>query len=143
MIIATSSPRKWKIGSELIKWYQGGTKYSHVLLIDSQDMVFQASHGWVHCLHIDNFILENEIVDVFTVNDDFIDFEFAKRQVGKKYGFMQLVRIAVKFLTGIRLIDNGNKRLICSEYIGKCLRLEWVNDYTDPKEIVEYLKKTR
>jgi hypothetical protein len=141
MKIATSSPKKFKIGSALIKWYQGGTKYSHVLLINSDDMIYQASHGRVHCLHIENFLEDNKIIDIFTVSDDLLDFEFAKKQVGKKYGFMQLIRIAIKYLFGLRLIDNGNKRLICSEYVGKVLKLDWVDDYTSPEEIVKYLRK--
>lgn len=143
MIIATSSPKKFKIGSALIKWYQGGTKYSHVLIINHDDMVFQASHGWVHCLHLDNFLKENVIIDLFTVSDDQVDYEFAKKQVGKKYGFLQLIRIALKYLFGLRLIDNGNKRFICSEYVGKVLKLSWVNDYTTPEELVKHLRESK
>lgn len=138
MIVATSSPKKWKIGSALIKKYQGGTKYSHVLLI-KDDMVYQASHGWVNCMHIDNFTQDNNIIDAYIVDDDKIDFEYAKKQIGKKYSLIQLLKIGLKYLTGIRLSDNGNKRFICSEYVGKCLKLDWVNDYTDPEDIVKHL----
>lgn len=138
MIVATSTPRKWKIGAALIKWYQGGTEYSHVLLI-KDDMVYQASHGWVNCMYLDNFTKENKIVDVYIVPDDKVDFEYAKRQIGKKYSLFQLFKIGLKYLTGIKLSHNGDKRFICSEYVGKCLKLAWVNDYTDPREIVKYL----
>ena len=62
MIIATSAPKKWKIGAELIKFYQK-TNYSHVLIIDG-DLVYQASNGDVNCMHIDVFLENNNIIDV-------------------------------------------------------------------------------
>lgn len=145
MIVATSAPRKWKIGSALIKWYQGGTKYSHVLLING-DMVYQASHGWVNCCYIENFLEENTIFDVYEVEDEVIDFEFVKQQIGKRYSYMQILKIAISFvfkmLLGVKLrfSQNGDKRFICSEFIGRAMNLPWVDDFTDPKQIDTFLK---
>jgi hypothetical protein len=148
--IASSSPIKFKIGAEVIKWYQG-TKYSHVLIIIG-DLVFQASHGYVNVWHIDNFLKENIIFDRITVKKELIDFDYMFSQLGKHYGFSQVIEIVIKFVfvAKIKLInsirfnkifkDNGNEKLICSEYVGKVLRLSWVNDDTDPKEIIDYLK---
>ena len=139
MIIATSSPKNFKIGAELIKWYQN-TKFSHVLII-KDDLVYQASHGYVNCTHIDNFLLDNEIINKYKVSDDSIDFEFVKKELGKPYSKGQIINIATKFLMGVKFFPkNGNSQFICSEYVGKALKLEWVTDDTTPLEIDNYLK---
>lgn len=139
MIIATSAPNKFKIGAALIKFYQK-TEYSHVLIIDG-DLVYQASHGFVNCMHIDVFLEHNNIIDVLEVDDSKVDLEFVKKQLGKKYGFIQLLNIATRFLFGIKLFKNdGNQKFICSELVGKALHLDWVNDQTDPKQVFEYLR---
>lgn len=139
MKIITSAPKKFKIGAELIKFYQN-TKFSHIAII-KDDLVFQASHGYVNCVHIDNFLIDNHIIDVFEVPDEIIDIDFVYKQLGKHYGYIQILEIAIKFLTGVKiLINNGNSQFICSEFVGKALKLEWVNDYTSPYEIASYLK---
>ena len=139
MIIATSTPKKWKIGAELIKFYQK-TEYSHILIIDN-DLVYQASNGDVNCMHIDVFLENNNIIDVLEVEDHLVDMDFVKKQLGKKYAFLQLVNIATRFLLGIKLFKNdGNQKFICSELVGKALHLKWVNDQTDPRQVFEYLK---
>ena len=139
MIIATSAPKKWKIGAQLIKFYQK-TEYSHILIIDN-DLVYQASNGEVNCMHIDVFLEHNNIIDVVEVADHLVDMSFVKKQLGKGYGFTQLINIATRYLLGIKLFKNdGNQKFICSELVGKALHLEWVNDQTDPKLVFEYLK---
>ena len=139
MIIVTSSPKKFKIGAELIKFYQG-TEFSHVAIVRG-NLVFQASHGHVNCMHIDTFLQDNKVIDKFKVADSAVDMDFVYHQLGKPYGYIQIFEIAIKYLTGIKiLINNRNKQFICSEFVGKALHLEWVNDYTTPKEIAEYLK---
>jgi hypothetical protein len=139
MIIATSSPIKFKIGAELIKWYQH-TTFSHVLII-KDDLVYQASHGFVNCMHIDNFKHENIIIHQYEISDEAIDFEFVKKQLGKPYSYKQILNIATKFLLGIKLFSkNDNSQFICSEYVGKALKLDWVTDDTTPLELDNYLK---
>ena len=139
MIIATSSPNKFKIGAWLIKVYQK-TAYSHVLIIDG-DSVYQASHGLVNCMHIDNFLKDNTIIDRFSVPNDTVDMTFVKKQLGVGYAFKQLIAIGVKYVTGIKLFSNhADSKFICSEFVGQALRIPWVDDYTTPKEIAEYLK---
>jgi hypothetical protein len=141
MIIATSSPIKFKVGAELIKLYQK-TQFSHVLII-KDDLVFQASHGKVNCTHINIFLEENKIVNFYEIEDSAIDFDFVKKQLGKKYSIKQIITIAAKFIFGIKHLygDNGNSSFICSEYVGKALMLEWVNDQTSPADIDKYLKE--
>lgn len=140
MIIATSSPKKWKIGAELIKFYQK-TKFSHVLIIKG-DLVFQASHGTVNCMHLSEFLKDNKIIDRFYVNRSDVDLDFVKKQLGKEYSFWQIFQIAFRYVTGIKItINNGNQKFICSEYVGKALKLSWVNEHTTPAEIAQYLEK--
>lgn len=140
MIIATSAPKKWKIGAEAIKIYQG-TDFSHVLIID-KDLVFQASHGLVNCTHIDNFLIDNKIVNFYEIPDSAVDMDFVYKQLGKKYGTMQLVIIPFLKLVKARTKGNGNSKFICSEFVGKALMLDWVDDITTPKQIDVYLKRT-
>jgi hypothetical protein len=138
MIIATSSPKKWKIGAELIKFYQK-TTFSHVAIIKG-DLVFQASHGSVNCMHLSVFLQDNKIIDRFYVHNNKIDMQFVKMQLGKKYSIWQIVQIAIDYLTGIKItISNGNQKFICSEFVGKALRLSWVDEHTTPAQIAEYL----
>jgi hypothetical protein len=139
MIIATSSPKKFKIGAALIKFYQN-TSFSHVLII-KDDLVYQASHGFVNCMHMDNFLVENEIIHQYEISDESVDFEFVKKQLGKPYSYKQILNIATKFLIGIKLFSkNDNSQFICSEFVGKALKLDWVTDDTTPLEIDNYLK---
>lgn len=143
--IASSEPINKKIGSEVIKFYQK-TKFSHVLIIVN-DVVFQASHGRVNAFHITEFLSENKIIDSIEIDHKECDFEFMFKTLGRKYGFIQLYKISVKYLllTKIKIIknfkykDNGDKYLICSEYVGRFLKLPWVNDLTSPGEIIAYL----
>ena len=140
MIIATSSTIKWQLGAWLIKKYQN-TLYNHVLIIDGE-LVFQASHGSVNCMHIDVFLSKNFIIDKFEVAPEKVDMSFVYRQLGKPYSVRAIIELTVKYFTGIKILKNDNdQKFICSEYVGKALRLDWVNDLTSPKEIVDYLTK--
>lgn len=140
IVIATSTPTKWKIGSAIIRLYQK-TKFSHVLVI-KDGVAYQASHGSVHEVAFSTFRLENKVIDLYLIPDSAIDMDYVKSQIGVKYGYLQIIRIAIKYFTGIVLDkNNGDSRLICSEYIGRALRLDWVTDYTSPLEINNYLKR--
>jgi len=140
MKIITSAPKTWKIGAELIKFYQK-TDFSHVAIIKN-DLVFQASHGSVNCMHVDVFLENNKILDSYEVEENEVDMVFVKKQMGKKYSLLQIAQIAINYLTGIKItISNGNSKFICSEFVGKALRLEWVNEHTTPVEIAKYLQK--
>lgn len=140
MIIATSSPKKFKLGAFLIKKYQK-TEFSHVLII-KDDLVFQASHGCVNSTYLDTFLEDNKIIHEYNLNDNLIDFDFVKKQLGKKYGIKQIINISLLYLLGIRIFSyDNNQRFICSEFVGKALKLKWVNDLTTPKEIDNYLRE--
>jgi hypothetical protein len=144
--IASSRPIEDKIGSDLIMWFQE-TDYSHVLIIIN-DMVFQASHGFVNATSMENFLKENLIVNKIEIEKEKCDFKYLFLTLGNKYGYNQLIKIATKYilLTKLKILkrfkakDNGNKFLICSEYVGRFLMLDWVNDFTDPEDIITYLE---
>ncbi len=141
MIIATSSPKKFKLGAWLIKFYQK-TLYSHVLIIDG-DLVYQASHGMVNCMYIDNFLADNDILNRFKIPDEAVDMTFVKKKLGIGYSYREIFALGFRYVTGIKLFGNhADPKFICSEYVGKALRLSWVDDYTTPVEIYSYLKNT-
>ena len=147
--IASSRPIGWRIGSEIIMWYQNNN-YSHVLVI-LNDMVFQSTHLRVNVIPLELFLLDHVIVERLEIQKAKCDFEFLFGSLGKKYGFRAIWDIGVKFvlLTKLKLIrkfkykDDGSQNLICSEYVGKFLDLTWVNDLTDPKEVIRYLMSIR
>jgi hypothetical protein len=139
--IATSSPNKWLIGAELIKLYQR-TDFSHTLII-KDGLVYEASHGDVHTMPFELWLAKNKIVNFYEVDDAKVDMVYVESMVKEdvKYGVDQIVRIAIKYFFGFTIKrNNGNSRLICSEYVGRALRLDWVNDYTSPKDIDTYLR---
>ena len=143
--IASSRPNTHKIGSSIIMWYQN-TNYSHVLVIVN-DMVFEASHGMAHIDMMEKFLKENVIVNRIEIPKEKCDFEYLFSTLGNAYGYSQIIEIASRyiFLLKLKLIrkfkykDNGSSQVICSEYVGKVLRLDWVDDLTSPEEIVSYL----
>jgi|GEM_PF-2192078 len=147
--IASSRPIDDKIGSDLIMWYQD-TDYSHVLIIIN-DMVFQASHGYANAVPMSHFLKENKIINRIEIQKDKCDFKYLFLTLGTKYGFTQLWKIALKYIlvTRFKIIrrfkykDNGTKNVICSEYVGNFLRLDWVNDLTDPEDIITYLESIK
>jgi len=140
MVIITSCPKTWKIGAELIKFYQK-TEFSHVAII-KDDLVFQASHGFVNCTHIDNFLAENEVIQMYEVNENDVDMNFVYKQLGKKYSYSQIIEISIEYVLGVKItFDSKNQKFICSEFVGKALKLDWVNDHTTPLQIDKYLQE--
>lgn len=137
-MIITSSPKTWKIGAELIKLYQR-TEFSHVAII-KDNLVFQASHGYVNCCHIDIFLQENNIVYVHEIEPSLIDMDFVYRQLGKKYSIIQVFAVPILRLVKATWSGNGDEKFICSEFVGKALKLDWVGELTTPKEIDNYLR---
>ena len=139
MIIATSYPKRFNILSWLIAKVQG-TKFSHVLIIDERiNLVFQASHGYVNAQNTKIFVEENIIIDKYKVPDSSVNYDFIISNLGVPYGKMQLVFTSLHLLFKWRFKDNGNQYFICSEFVGRALKLDWVNDSTTPKEIHDYL----
>lgn len=146
--ICLSRPKEFKIGAWSIMKYQGQKwrdprSYSHILVIledeDVEEIAYQASHGLVHTCDLEVFFKENVIVKTYTLPREALNVKWMKKQLGKKYGYFQLIQIGIKFVLGIVSTGNGDKKFVCSEYVGRALNLSWVNDYTDPKQVDDYL----
>lgn len=91
-------------------------------------------------MHIDNFLSVNKIVHYYEVPDCSVDMDFVKKQLGKEYSTMQIMVLPIFKLIKLKYEGNGDQKFICSEFVGKALKLDWVNDLTTPKEIDSYLK---
>lgn len=127
--IGFSTPKKFKLGSSLIRLFENAD-YSHIYIkmepsVNSKlpfAKIFQASHGDVNAMSFEVFKEENIIFHEFeiTVSDDKY-YEIANwlwMQLGKPYGFSQLITIGLK----IRTRSNKDSKFICSELAGMVLR---------------------
>ena len=129
LVIGFSTPKKFRWTSWLIRKFQR-SEYSHIYIVMKAspksrlafDKVFQASHGDVNAITLENFEDGNKIIHTYEIciSDDTY-FEVANwlwRQLGKPYGFMQLLAIAV----GMNKDSNKNNAYICSELAGRVLK---------------------
>jgi hypothetical protein len=129
--IGFSSPKKFKIGAELIKLW-AGKSYSHTYInwVDDQgrDIIFQSAHGTVHTLLKDNFELENiihkEIFLEITEEQYQALRDFCYYYCGQVYATSDLV-IIVLYDIAIRLggkpIFEDVEGFICSEILSLAL----------------------
>lgn len=127
-----------KLMGYLIRWSQG-TQFSHTYLrYLSQDyerqMVVHASHWFVHTVTYEHFLKESQPLCEFEINvtkDVFEDIMgFTSDRYGVKYGFMQFVGMAYRILlkklfnkTITNPLADGERTLVCSEFIGEILNL--------------------
>lgn len=139
VIVAASTPLKWKLFAETIKWYQG-TEYSHVLII-REWQVYQSNYKGAHKEPVVSFLKENRVVWQMEIDENLVDWDYVEECVSKNipYGYTQIFAIIVRILFGIIIREGSSARLICSEFVGKALRMKWVNDFTQPEEIVKAL----
>jgi hypothetical protein len=148
VIVGFSKPIKFKIGAEIIKLFQSGTKFSHVYLrffspIAQRHIVYQASHGDVNCLALGTFLQENEIVAEFEYEMDelrFVKFiQYCIDNLQKPYGYMGLILLALKKL--VRVKGDGEKSFHCSEFAARALP-EFKDgdfDFIEPVDLFEKL----
>jgi hypothetical protein len=129
IIIGFSTPKKFKIGSALIRCYEQ-SEFSHIYIKMKTspnsplpfDKVFQASHGDVNAITYDMFTSGNKILHEYELDMDedkyFEIYNWLWHQLGKDYGFGQLIAIA----TGIKIGNNDNSKFICSELAAMVLK---------------------
>jgi len=129
IIIGFSTPKKFKLGSALIRLFEN-SDYSHIYIkMESSPKsslpfakVFQASHGNVNAVAYDVFKESNHIFYEYEIDiEDEKYYEIATwlwYQLGKPYGFSQLLGIAFK----VKLSNNREDRFICSELAGMILK---------------------
>ena len=126
IVIGFSAPKSWMIGAEMIKFWMR-TPYCHVYLrvysnYTGQSLIYQASHGMVHCLTAANFFTANTAVAEFTVpiSEDNLrnTLRFAQQLLGQPYGYLGLIKLVLrKWFKGVK--GDGNKSFHCSEFIAK------------------------
>jgi hypothetical protein len=129
IIVGFSSPNKFKIGAELIKlWIK--KPYSHVYVnwIDDQgrDIVWQASHGCVHTISKENFLVSNkiqkEIVFSFTEEEYQKLRDFCYNYSGSIYSITSLFLIVCYDLAirlGLKPLFKNLEGFICSELVSR------------------------
>lgn len=127
--IGFSTPKKFKFTSFLIRLFER-SDYSHIYIKMGAsknsplpfDKVFQASHGDVNAMTFLNFKDDNKIIHEYTIEVSeeqyFKCARYSWNQLGKPYGFMQLVGIAFN----IDCFRNGQDKFICSEFAGILLK---------------------
>ena len=134
--------------SKIIQWVQG-TPFSHVAIgvnIGSLDenIIYEAGERGVVCEQYDNWIKKNKIAfeHVFTYTEsDYKDvIKFCIKQLGKPYGFRNLLAI---FLGRTNVIDD-DKSYICSEFAYVALKSQFEDlfknqDVVTPKDLYNYL----
>lgn len=120
--IGLSTQKGFKIGSKLIRM-ASGTPYSHVFIKMNPSSgskldfakVFQASHGDVNAIKYDNFTNSSHIIKEYNIEvsdeDYFRIADYLWEQLGKRYGFTQLISIYL----GVRWANNNESRFICTE----------------------------
>lgn len=151
--IGFSRPKGFKPLAWFIQMWQGGTPYSHVYLrvhssYTNETLVYQASHGLVNCMHYDNFLAKNVVVDEFVVDIDQEGLRYclkrAQQLLGRPYGYLGLLKLGLRKI-GIKWPGDGLKTLHCSEFIltlfpdlsGKR------GDYIEPVDLYKVLENVK
>jgi hypothetical protein len=152
-----STPKKWKLGSQMIRWYEG-TKYSHIFMVMYPSpksklpfkKVFQASHGDVNCLSYEVFEEQNHIFHFYEIDVSDVDYYRAAQwlwsQLQKPYSISQLTKIG--FNISIKK-ESSDSSYICTELAGKLLanildyEIHRNLDYIGLKQIKEILDKIK
>lgn len=146
------SKSKFKIGSKII---QLGEKrpYSHSYVRFSylgSDLIAQASHGMVNIVNFKYFAKENIVVGQYKIEcsqqqfDDLL-LKYVLENLGKKYGYVELLLIAIKKLIRIELPDeHKDDYVICSQFasnVAALIGLKFTNasNYITPSDLEQIL----
>lgn len=149
MFVGFSRPIKFRLFSWLTMKFER-VNFSHIYIRFYDKylcrwIVLEASHGEVHFESFENWSQKNERVHEFFIksNPAFVRsiYLFGLDRLQRPYGFLQILIIAIKQLTGLKLITDGEKSYICSELVAQALRIEFDKplDFVTPKDIYERL----
>lgn len=131
--IGFSYPKEFKIGAWLIsKWI--GRPYSHTYIYweDNQgrEIVFQAAHGTVHMIMLDNFLIENIIIEEYSLNITDEGYQHLRDYCyfnsGFRYSYLDLIYVVIYDLSlklGIKFLPKNPDGFICSELVSVALAL--------------------
>lgn len=140
---------KWLFLSPLIQWVED-TPYSHVYVrftdyVTGRELVFEASLGMVHFCTFDSMKVGNDIIEEYAVRIDDLQYRklwnFMLNRLELKYGFMELLWIGLKKLTGRQVSKgDGEQTQICSELAARVCEALGIKvpgnlDYISPKEL--------
>lgn len=131
------------IVSELIA-KKMGKGYSHTFIVfecNDEMLVLHATGKGVNALPWDGFKNANKIVKLVEINDPIKSkkaFKYCISRLGIPYGYLAIVAIGL----GIHYED-GEKTLICSEYVAKAFDLQFdqLDDLVTPADIENNLDK--
>ena len=115
-----------------------GKGYSHTFMVfecNGEPIVLHATGKGVNAIHWNIFKLKNKIVKMVEIVDSqkiTAAFSYCVSKLGNPYGFLAIVAIGL----GIHYED-GEKTLICSEYVARALSLEFqkLEDLVTPADI--------
>lgn len=153
VVVGFSSPKKWMLGSEFIKLWQGGAAYSHVYLKLKheklgREMIYQASRGSVNCVTAQVFLEKNKVIAEFEYNIEksrYLELvRYCVDSLGRPYGYLGLIRIVIRKLFK-KIKGDGEKTEHCSEFaIRAAPELHDVDpDFCTPKDLYNRLKKSQ
>lgn len=147
-----SSP--WAIGSKIIQLGER-TPFSHCYIsyvhpVTQLPIITQASHGMLNQFSKELFLQHNCIVfekNFSVTKEQYVAFlTYIQKNLGKKYGYSELVLIAIKKVLNVELnVHDGDNTFICSEFAGKaCEALGLIKikdqDYFTPKDLYNLIQ---
>ncbi len=120
-----------------------GVEYSHVFLLfncEEEDLVLQATKHGVNAMSYEVFKNHNKIIRLVKLEDqDKIKkaYKYCVSKLGTPYGFLAVIAIGL----GIHYED-GEKTLICSEYVARALGFDpkKLPDAITPQDLGEFIK---
>lgn len=123
-------------------------RYTHP--VTGIDIISQAAHGFLNQFNGDIFKEANTIIEEYTFDvyhKEYTDMlTYIHLNLGRKYGFIQLVFIAIKKLLHIELnIHDGDKTFICSEFASRICDVLGIfhilnQDYITPSDLNKLIK---
>jgi uncharacterized protein YycO len=106
-----------------------GKPYSHVFMLfdcNGETLVLQATGRGINALSWDVFKSSNCVIEILEVKDEekaAKAFKYCISKLGRPYGFLAIIAIGL----GLHYSD-GEKTLICSEYVTRALDLKFNKD---------------
>lgn len=118
-------------------------KYNHP--VTGLTIITQAAHGFLNQFSLGIFLLDNVIVKEYEFNvtkDQYIAMlSYIHLNLGRKYGYFELVKIAIKKLFKIQVDrGDGDKTYICSEFAARICEILNIlptesRDYLEPSDL--------
>jgi hypothetical protein len=158
-IVGFSRSVAWyKIGSTVIQEVEK-RNFSHVYIrytdcLTSEQIISQASHGFVNETNFEIFKKENIVVKEYQIEcseEQYMEMmKFIKKYLGAKYSKLQILMIGVKKLLHLKTVKDFDKTMefICSEWGSRICKIvgfdefpENLDTYTpsDMDKTMEYL----